>query len=524
MPRPKAIDKEKHLTELMGEFFEDALGFVMYNYPWKTYAPIQVCELPEEYRARFPGFEYGPDRWACEFLDSISEQVRQNKFDGRTAVPPIREGVSSGHGIGKSAMAGWLVDWIMSTRPHSQGTVTANTGPQLETKTWAQIAKWTRLCFTGHWFNVNTGRGSMKMSHKQFPETWFCSAQTCREENSESFAGQHAATATSFYLVDESSGVPDKIYEVMQGGLTDGEPMIFAFGNPTRNTGWFRDVAREGTRWGFRQIDSRNVQISNKALIEEWRQDHGEDSDFFKVRVRGVFPSQSVMQFISGEDVAAAMKVQLRPDQYENEPVVLGVDPAWTGDDKFVIAKRQGLKYDILAEFDKNDNDYEMAMHIARLEDEHKADGVFVDAGYGTGIVSAGRSMGREWLLVWFGSTKVYDPGYANRRAEIWGALKDNIMAGAQLPSDKPRLIMDLTSVETAPRDDGRILLESKNSMRKRGLDSPDYADALAITHAYPVVKKAHRAGAMQIAHEYDPYVLRQDTDGVKTDYNPMEL
>jgi len=114
-------------------------------------------------------------------------------------------------------MTGWLVNWIMSTRPHAQGTVTANTGTQLETKTWAQIAKWTKMSVTAHWFSVSMGRGSMKMVHKEHPASWFCTAQTCREENSEAFAGQHAANSTSFYINDEASAIPEKIWEVQEG-------------------------------------------------------------------------------------------------------------------------------------------------------------------------------------------------------------------------------------------------------------------------------------------------------------------
>jgi hypothetical protein len=133
--------------------------------------------------------------------------VRANDFDGHTPVPPIRMATASGHGIGKSALVAWLVDWIMSTRPGAQGTVTAVTAPQLRTKTWAQIAKWTKKCITAHWFNITTGMGTMRMERIGQGETWFCQAQTCAEENSEAFAGQHAPTSTSFYLFDEASGV-----------------------------------------------------------------------------------------------------------------------------------------------------------------------------------------------------------------------------------------------------------------------------------------------------------------------------
>lgn len=123
--------------------------------------------------------------WSSAFLEDLGTAVRARGFDGINAVAPIRMATASGHGIGKSTLVSWIVDWIMSTRPHCQGTITANTYTQLETKTWAAIQKWTRLCVTGSWFQ-STGN---RMYHRNYPQTWFCSAQSCREENSEAFAG-----------------------------------------------------------------------------------------------------------------------------------------------------------------------------------------------------------------------------------------------------------------------------------------------------------------------------------------------
>ena len=221
---------------------------------------------------------------------------------------PIRMATASGHGIGKSTLVAWIVDWLMSTRPHCQGTITANTYTQLETKTWAAIQKWTRLCVTGPWFQ-STGN---KMYHREHPQTWFCSAQSCREENSEAFAGQHAVSSTSFYLFDEASAIPDKIFEVAEGGLTDGEPMIFAFGNPTRANGKFHRVTygSERERWNHRSIDSRTCMLPNKTQIAEWIEDYGEDSDFVRVRVRGLPPSAGDLQFIDSERVWEAQRRQ----------------------------------------------------------------------------------------------------------------------------------------------------------------------------------------------------------------------
>jgi hypothetical protein len=205
------------LLDLAGEFYANPLGFVQMFFPWRE---------PGNPLEHFSG----PDEWQCQELREIGEQVRKCASDGRNPVSPIRRAVASGHGIGKSALVAWIVFWLMSTRPDSRSTVTANTYVQLETKTWAAIQQWHRLCLTAPWFVCTTNR----LYHRDSKETWFCSPATCKEENSEAFAGRHAADASSFYIFDEASAVPDKIFEVAEGGLTDGHPFILLYGNPRR--------------------------------------------------------------------------------------------------------------------------------------------------------------------------------------------------------------------------------------------------------------------------------------------------
>lgn len=504
------------LVEDMARFYDDPLGFVLYAYDWANDKSIQVCKLVSPWDLIY-GEGYGPDAWACEYLDELGKKVRANAFNGHTPVPPIRMARASGHGIGKSALVAWLVDWIRSTRPHSQGTVTAVTAPQLRTKTWAQIAKWCKKSITSHWFDIATGLGSMRMAHKENPDTWFCQAQTCDETNSESFAGQHAPTSTSYYLFDEASGINDKIDEVSEGGLTDGEPMKFAFGNPTRNTGWFRQCFGNGSmahRWDHNQIDSRSVQITNKKMIDEWIADHGLDSDYVKIRVRGMFPSLSAKQFIAVKDLDAAFGRHLRLEQYMWAPRILTLDNSWEGDDEGVIGLRQGLKFDILRTFAKNDNDVEIANMLARLEDEYKADAVFIDAGYGTGVVSVGRTLKRDWVLVWFGSAST-DPGCLNKRAEMYKASRDWLKAGGAIPLDH-KLYAEAMSVETVPRMDGLIQIEAKKDLKNRDQDSPNRWDSLVISFAFPVLSKDPAIAGLQRSEQAG--VL----DGKAREHNPF--
>ena len=511
------------LADEVSRFYADPLGFVLFAYEWDTDTALRVVKLPEPWSLVYNS-EYGPDVWACEFLDDLGRKVRERGFDGEHAVDPIREAIVSGHGIGKSAMVAWLVNWIMSTRPYAQGTVTATTAQQLRTKTWAQIAKWTKKCITGHWFDVYTGMGTMRMQHKQHPDEWFCQAQSCAEENSEAFAGQHAANSTSFYIFDEASGVPDKIDEVSEGGLTDGEPMKFAFGNGTQSTGWFPDCFKKMRhRWSTRHIDSRDVQITNKKMLQEWVDDYGVDSDFVKVRVRGMFPSLGVKQFIGINDVDAAFGRHLRIDQYSFAPKILTLDPAWDGDDELVFGLRQGLKFEILRTLPKNDNDIEIANMLARFEDDLQADGVILDKGYGTGIYSAGQTMGRDWLLADFGS-KSPDIGCLNLRAFMWNEARKWLKNGGAIPNDQV-LYDDLIGPCTVPRFDGVIQLESKQDMKRRGQASPNRADALALSFAFPIEKKQRQdilPRRQEPMREHDPYAaLGRTLDASTAEHNP---
>jgi len=140
----------------------------------------------------------------------------------------------------------------------------------------------------------------------------------------------------------------------------------------------------------------------------------------------------------------------------------------------------------------KNDNDIEIANLLANLQDEHQADAVFIDFGYGTGIASAGKTMGRLWRLVNFAGAPV-DVGCLNKRSEMWKLARDWLKEGGMLPPDQ-QLVDELTAPETKPRLDGKLQIESKDEMKKRGLPSPNRADALCLSFAYPVASRTQRA------------------------------
>jgi hypothetical protein len=457
----------------------------------------------------WPWVEGDPEQSIREWQADIFTVIRDHLANPETRHQPLQIAVASGHGIGKSACMGMLSNWAMSCYADAKLVTTANTDGQLRTKTAPEIGKWFRTSISASWFDVQSQ--SIKSVDKAHANDWRQDFVPWSEHNTEAFAGLHNLKRIIVLEFDEASKIHDKVWEVAEGALTDENTVIIwiVFGNPTRNSGRFRECFRRFRhRWVQRQIDSRTVPGTNKKKIQQWLDDHGEDSDFFKIRVRGQFPSQSALQFISSTDADAARARHLRPEQYSFAPVIIGVDPAWTGDDPLVIYKRQGLYSEKLASLPKNDNDIEVANLIARLEDEHGADAVFVDGGYGTGIVSAGRTMGRSWRIIWFGG-KVLDSGFVNKRAEMWGGLKAWLKEGGAIDPKNEELYQDIIGPETVPRLDGKILLESKEDMKERGLPSPNDGDALALTFAEPVSKRpaGQKAGqAHKASVEYNPF------------------
>lgn len=455
------------LMEWLAECSEDPLKFVEEGFDWGE--------------GELAAYQ-GPDEWQKGILIAVREKLL-------TIQEAIQVAVASGHGIGKSALVAWLILWAISTMEDTKGVVTANTENQLKTKTWSELAKWHRLFLGKPLFKYTaTAIFSIDPEHEK---TWRIDMVPWSERNTEAFAGLHNQGKRILVVFDEASAIPDIIWEVTEGALTDKDTQIlwFVFGNPTRNTGRFRECfSKFRHRWINKQIDSRTAKVTNKEQINKWIEDYGIDSDFIKIRVLGQFPSASDRQFIPSTMVDAARLREYKEHQYKFAPIIITCDPAWYGGDETVIALRQGLVFMILKVLPRNDNDFEVAGYIAEAEDQYKADAVIIDQGYGTGIYSAGKTMRREWILVNFGSGSGR-LDCLNKRAEMWYLTREWLKEGGSIPSDQV-LYDDLIGPEYTINLKGKLVLESKADMKARGIPSPNRADALVLSFAVPVVKK----------------------------------
>src|SRR5262245_10512460 len=248
-------DAEARLIEELALCYHDPLRFVMIAFPWG--------------QSELTGHE-GPDVWQQDVLVEIGQRLQ----NGEALQEAIQIAVASGHGVGKSSLASWLILFAISTMPDTRGVVTANTETQLRTKTWAELAKWHRLCICKHWFTLSaTAIYSVDPEHER---TWRVDKIAWSEENTEAFAGLHNQGRRVLVLFDESSAIPDIIWETAEGAMTDSDTEIIwaVFGNPTRNTGRFRECfpgQRHSKEWRTKQVDSREVSLTNKDQIASWR-------------------------------------------------------------------------------------------------------------------------------------------------------------------------------------------------------------------------------------------------------------
>lgn len=445
--------------------------------------------------------------WQSEILDTLASRLS----DPATRYQKHRIAVASGHGIGKSALMGMLTNWALSCWPGCRIRLTANTEPQLRTTTSPEIAKWFRSSLSAPLFDVDTMR--IAAHDPKLKDRWRADFVTWSEHNTVAFQGLHNKGNLILILVDEGSEIPEVLYDVIDGAGTDEGTIVInvVFGNPTSNVGRFKDFFTHATispLWQTWQIDSRTVEGTDKEYLDGLVAAHGDDSDYVRVRVKGQFPRASSRQFIPADTVEAARGKHLPPHAYNFAPSVLSCDPAWTGDDELVIGHRKGLMFEILDVIQSNDNDVEIAQRLAAHEDRLGAAMVFIDAGYGTGIVSAGKTMGRTWHLVWFGG-KASDPGVVNKRTEMWRDTRDWLAEGGAIPDDNV-LCNDLIAPETLPMLDGRVAIETKEHMRRRKIRSPDRGDALALTFAFPPPPVRHDTGygtgPVVLNEEYNPY------------------
>jgi hypothetical protein len=246
----KVETEEDLLIEELASFNMRPLDFVYWAWPWGE-----------------PGTELenrsGPEQWQWQVLSDLQVGLIDLSEAWQAAT-------KSGHNVGKSALCCWLVHWAASTQEDTKGVVTANTEKQLRLKLWAEMAKWHRLFIASRFFKVTAT--SFQAADPAREKEWRIDAIPWSEDNPEAFAGLHNLGKRILVIFDEASAIVDKIWETIDGVMNESDTQLlwFAFGNPTRNTGRFRecwDKDGQGKFWRTYTVDSREVSFTNKDRI-----------------------------------------------------------------------------------------------------------------------------------------------------------------------------------------------------------------------------------------------------------------
>lgn len=458
----------EQMAEDIAKFTVNPLGFVKYAYPWAEIPDLMGKATSE------------PRVWQRGILEHIGNHLQ----NPATRFQPCRIAVASGNGVGKSALIAQVTHWALSTCDDAKVVVTANTEPQLRTKTWPEMNKWFRYAINREWFEVQETCIFVKVAGHE--RTWRADRITWSEHNTEAFAGLHNKGKRIVLLFDEASAIHDEVWKVAEGALTDeGTEIIWlVFGNPTQSTGRFRECfGRQKDWWKTLQLDSRTVEGTNKQELDRKVEYYGEDSDYVRWSVRGEFPRASANAFIDADTVQSCRKYLAQ--EYESLPKVLGVDVARFGDDKTVLVLRQGRKATCLGKF-RGKNASEVASFVIDAIQEHEPGAVVLDAdGVGAPVCDHLRFQGYGRLLVDFhGGRPANRPErYYNRRTEVWALLREAMLADFDIPDD-PELADELCGPLFGFNPKQQLQLEKKDDMKSRGLHSPDMADALAMTFA----------------------------------------
>jgi len=488
MQTTKYSSSEEQL--LMGKLWSPALAndpeaFVNFAFPWgEKGTPL------EHFR--------GPRKWQRDVLRDLKTHIAAN--GGKVDFDVFRLALASGRGIGKSALVSWLILWMVTTRIGSTVIVSANSEAQLRSVTWAEITKWLAMLINSHWWEISATRVMpakwltelVERDLRKGTRYWSVEGRLWSAENPDSYAGVHNHDGVML-IFDEASGIPDAIWDVSQGFFTENTPHRFwmAFSNPRRPTGYFFECfAAKRAFWKSKNINSLDVEGTDHSVYKQIIDEYGEDSPQAKIEVYGEFPSVGDDQFIPAHWVDEAFKRPRWKD--ETAPVVIGVDPARGGADSTVIAVRQGRDIIALKRYSGEDTMTVVGRVIEAIEDYRPALVCIDEGGLGYGIVDRLTEQKYKVRGVNFGWKAKNPVAWGNKRAEMWGAMRDWLKT-ASVKEDR-QLKADLVGPTKKPNSAGTIFLEGKKEMKARGLASPDAADAIAVTFAFPVAHREYTA------------------------------
>lgn len=423
-----------------------------------------------------------PQKWQSDALDLIRDNDRV--------------AIKSGHGVGKTTFLCWLVIWYLCTRVPVKIPITANTASQLSDVLWNDLQKWIRQMHPA--FKDQLEITASRIGLLGQPDS-FATARTSSKDRPEALQGFHSDNL--MFVVDEASGVPDIIFEVGQGALSTPGAKIVMTGNPTRTTGYFFDAFNKNKdRWATMTVSSEDGDYVDETFIDDMAGQYGADSNIYRVRVLGQFPESDDDALIPKHLVEAAVDRDV--SVMAGLPVVWGLDVARFGDDRTALAKRRG---NVLMEPIKSWQGKDLMQVAGLILAEYDATPypqrpaeILIDSiGLGAGAVDRLREMdfGPTIRGVNVSESPALGQKYNKLRDELWFRVREWFEArDCKIPFDET-LIDELSQPTFEFLSSGKLKVEGKTEMKKRGLRSPDLADAFMLTFASMAARASSAQG-----------------------------
>jgi phage terminase large subunit len=415
-----------------------------------------------------------PLPYQAEFLEALADGERKMS-------------VRSGHGTGKSTAASWAMLWFVMLRFPNKVVVTAPTSGQLFDALFAELKRWINELPDPLKVMLIVKNDRVELAAA--PSEAFISARTSRAETPEALAGVHSDNV--MLVVDEASGVPEAVFEAAAGSMSGHSAVTIMLSNPTRSSGtFFESQTRLSGSWWTRRWSCVDSPLVSDEFVDEMRLRYGEDSNAFRIRVLGEFPLADDDTIIPFHLVESAMHRDIQVA--EDTAVVWGLDVARFGSDKTALARRQGAVITDISSWQGLD----LMQTVGRVKAEY--DGlspsqrpreILVDViGMGGGVVDRLRELGLPVRGVNVGEAPSMGDTYSNLRAELWFKMRGWLEQRTSRLPKNDQLIAELTSIRYSFLSSGKMKAESKDDMRKRGLASPDLADAVCLTLAADAV------------------------------------
>lgn len=431
-----------------------------------------------------------PTQWVQsklgEFPWSRQRDILDSLRDNR------KTAVQSCHGIGKSWLASRAAAWWIDGHPPGEAMVisTAPSSHQTRAILWGELSKAHR-------------RGGLAgyITRGQVPE-WIIDGQVVgfgrkpadyvdQDEARTQFQGIHARYL--LVVLDESCGVPQWLWEATETLVTNEASRILAIGNPDDPSSHFAKMCAPGSGWNVIQVsafDTPNFtgeavpeilreSLVSRLWVDERRNEWGEDSPLYVSKVLGEFPDVSDDVIISPRLITAAHNCD-RSGYAITDRGRLGMDIAEFGKDETAVYLNRGGMIRLRDAWRKQDVDVSRARVQVILEEDHGREIQIDVVGIGAGVVRPLANQGFR-VVPFNGGERAHEPDrFVNRNAEAWWAFREGLEAGLiDLDPDDLVLASQLQSrrwkLDSSQR---RIKLESKDDMAKRGIPSPDRADA----------------------------------------------